>query len=99
MYAYDNKKKNDANSNGTILLNIEKVSRSVEQEDIQTLVDVIGKEVGNHKLNKEEIEQLQAIMSIDALESAKWKNVADVLKYISIFAIAENNPEAMKKNH
>lgn len=36
-------------------------------------------------------------MNVDALESAKWKNVADVLRYFSVFAIVENNPEAMKK--
>ena len=36
-------------------------------------------------------------MNVDALEASKWKSVADVLKYISIFAIAENNPEAMRK--
>lgn len=86
-----------SNSNGSVLLNIEKISQSVELEDVQSLVEVIDKEIGDRKLDKEEIEQLQTIMSVDAVEAVKWKNVADVLKYISIFAIAENNPEALKK--
>lgn len=81
----------------SVLLNVEKISQSIGQDDVQTLVSVIDTEIGNRKLEKEEIEQLQEIMSVDALESAKWKSVADVLKYISVFALAESHPEQMKK--
>ena len=90
------KKQEVTESNQSVFVNIEKIAQSVEQEDVETLVKVIDKEIGDHKLNQEEIAQIQEIMSVDALEAAKWKKVADVLKYISIFAIAENNPEAMK---
>ena len=82
---------------GSVLLNIEKISDSVKQDDIKVFADAIDKEIGERKLNKEEIEQLQSIMRVDALEAAKWKNVADVLKYISIFAVAENNPDAVRR--
>lgn len=81
----------------SVLININQISQSVGHEDIQALTKVINDEIGSYKLNKEDKEQLQAIMSVDALEASKWKSVADVLKYISIFAIAENNPEAFKK--
>ncbi|MBE6956568.1 MAG: hypothetical protein E7450_03855 [Ruminococcaceae bacterium] len=89
--------KQKADSSQSVLLNIEKISQSVKGDDIQVLVNAIDKEVGNRKLEKEEIEQLKAIMNVDALESAKWKSVADVLKYVSVFALAENNPGAVKK--
>lgn len=87
-------KKNKTNS---VLLNVEKISKFVNQDDIQNVADAINHELGNRKLAKEEIEQLRSIMNVDALECAKWKNVADVLKYVSIFAIAENHPETLKK--
>ncbi len=86
-----------AKSNQSILLKFQNISQSIAPNDIQALSDVITDEIGNRKLNKEEVEQLQALMSVDALDAAKWKNVADVLKYFSIFAMAENNPEAIKK--
>ena len=86
-----------AKNNQSVLLKLENISQSITPEDIGTLSNVIDNEIGNRKLNKDEIEQLQSIMSVDALEAAKWKNVADVLKYFSIFAIAENNPEAIRK--
>lgn len=84
-------------NNDSVLLNIEKIAQQIEQDDIQNLMNVIDKEIGDRKLDKEEIEQLQTIMNVDALEGVKWKNVADVLKYLSVFAIAENNPETVKK--
>ena len=80
----------------SVLINIEKVSQIIQQEDLEILADAIHKEIGDRKLNKEEIEQLQEIMNVDALEGAKWKNVADVLKYMSVFAVAESNPDALK---
>ena len=86
-----------AKNNNSVLLKLENISQSIAPEDIETLSCAIDNEIGNRKLNKEEIEQLQSLMSVDALEASTWKNVADVLKYFSIFAIAENNPEAIKK--
>ena len=84
-------------NNDSVLLNIDKILQSIEQDGINRLVNVINEEVGSRKLSKEEIEQLQELMNVDALEGAKWKSVADVLKYISIFAIAESHPEDVKK--
>ncbi|MBE6968412.1 MAG: hypothetical protein E7444_08280 [Ruminococcaceae bacterium] len=81
----------------TLLFNINQVSQNINPDDFQAVVSILDKELGSRKLAKEEIEQLQAIMTVDALEGAKWKKVSDVLKYISLFAIAENNPEATKK--
>lgn len=86
-----------ANKSNSVLLNVDKISKSVAQEDVQTFVQAIEKEIGDRKLAKEEIEQLQDAMNVDVLEAKKWKNVADVLKYISIFALAENNPEVIKR--
>ncbi len=90
-------KQNLATRGESILLNVEKISQNVNQDDIKTLLSAVDKEVGNRKLEKEEIEQLQTFMNVDAVESAKWKSVADVLKYVSPLALAENNPEAVKK--
>lgn len=90
-------KKSTANNAESVLLNVERISNTVSRDDIQVLVGAIDQEIGNRKLEKEEIEQLQAIMSVDALEAMNWKNTADVLKYISIFSLAESNPEVTKK--
>lgn len=85
-----------SSSNEPVLLNVERIAQNIKQEDLENLTDVIRKEIGDRKLSKDEIEQLQEIMNVDALEGAKWRNVADVLKYISVFAIAERNPEALR---
>lgn len=90
-------KQKNKNASKTVFLNIDKIINSIDQEDVQVFKDAIDKEIGNSELDKEEIEQLQSILSVDALEAVKWKNVADVLRYINIFALAENNPEAMRK--
>lgn len=84
-------------NNESVLLNFDVISSFINKEDLGLLVDAMNKEVGKRKLAKEEIEQLQALMNVDALEAAKWKKTADVLKYISVFAIAEDNPEVMRK--
>lgn len=81
----------------SVLLNIDKISQSVGQEELQIFVDAIGDEIGRHELDKKEVEQLQELMNVDALEAAKWKSVADVLQYISVFALAEKNPETVRK--
>lgn len=86
-----------SNGGESILLNIDEILQSVEKDGITSLANVINEEIGSRKLSKEEIVQLQEIMSVDALEGAKWKNVADVLKYISVFAVAESHPEDVKK--
>ena len=91
------KKQTATKKTETVLLNIEKISDTVKQDDLQVLADAINKEVGDHKLGKEEREQLRELMNADALEAQKWKSVADVLKYASVFALAENNPEAVKR--
>lgn len=87
----------EAKDGESVLLNVDEIMQSIEQDGINNLVNVINEEIGSRKLSKEEIEQIREIMNVDALEGAKWKNVADVLKYISIFAIAESHPEDVKK--
>ena len=80
-----------------VLLNVKKIAQSIGREDIQAFVNVIDKEIGKRKLEEEEIERLREIMNIDGLEAVKWKTVADVLKYISFFAVAESHPEDMRR--
>lgn len=81
----------------SVLLNIDTIFKSVNREDMTLLANAINKEIGDYNLNKEEIDHILSIMNVDALESAKWKNVADVMKYVSIFALAENNPEVIRR--
>lgn len=87
----------NSNKNETIFIAIKEDFKTATKENVDAIANIINKEIGEHKLNKEEKKQLQEIMNVEALEALKWQNIADVLNYLNIFSIAENNPKSIKK--
>ena len=46
-------------SGESILLNLDKISKSVKRDDVQNVANIIEREIGDRKLARDEIEQLQ----------------------------------------
>lgn len=52
----------DKSTNKTsVLVNVDNVAQSVGTEDVKTLVDVIGKEIGDRKLQKKRSSNCEAL--------------------------------------
>ena len=69
--------KSASKSGQSVLVNVEKITTSVKTEDIQLLSDMVEAEIGDHRLSQEELEQLQNLMSVDAVEAKKWRTRLD----------------------